>query len=165
LPSPVAVFQPQCSSADPHPQKAPRFNPDRSYTIDISGHGLKAIRHIDASRSFDKHMIALKGLKMRRPDRRVAVAGMDGIESLWMTLTSRFLPRDLVHRDGSTVRRTQDPFKAVDPNLRQLEPVRAPAAAAPRAPLGRIDHGVQKEQGFVSRQPNRHVIAQAVVEA
>jgi hypothetical protein len=26
---------------------------DRSYTIDISGHGLKAIRHIDASEAFD----------------------------------------------------------------------------------------------------------------
>src|SRR5262245_19519442 len=31
---------------DPHPEIAPRFNPDR--TIDISGHGLKALRHIDA---------------------------------------------------------------------------------------------------------------------
>jgi kynurenine 3-monooxygenase len=49
---------------DPHPEKAPRFNPDRSYTIDISGHGLKAIRHIDASRSFDERMIAFKGLKI-----------------------------------------------------------------------------------------------------
>ena len=56
---PTTVFE-----RDPHPQKAPRFNPDRSYTIDISGHGLKAIRHIDASRSFDEHMIAFKGLKM-----------------------------------------------------------------------------------------------------
>ena len=49
---------------DPHPEKAPRFNPDRSYTIDISGHGLKAIRHIDASRSFDERMIPFKGLKI-----------------------------------------------------------------------------------------------------
>src|SRR4249919_1086173 len=49
---------------DPHPEKAPRFNPDRSYTIDISGHGLKAIRHIDASGSFDERMIAFKGLKI-----------------------------------------------------------------------------------------------------
>jgi 2-polyprenyl-6-methoxyphenol hydroxylase-like FAD-dependent oxidoreductase len=30
---------------DVHPDVAPRFNPDRSYTIDISGHGLKALRH------------------------------------------------------------------------------------------------------------------------
>ena len=49
---------------DPHPEQAPRFNPDRSYTIDISGHGLKAIRHIDAERSFDERMIPFKGLKM-----------------------------------------------------------------------------------------------------
>ena len=49
---------------DPHPETAPRFNPDRSYTIDISGHGLKAIRHIDASRSFDERMIPFKGLKI-----------------------------------------------------------------------------------------------------
>ncbi len=49
---------------DQHPEEAPRFNPDRSYTIDISGHGLKAIRHIDASWSFDERMIAFKGLKI-----------------------------------------------------------------------------------------------------
>jgi kynurenine 3-monooxygenase len=49
---------------DPHPADAPRFNPDRSYTIDISGHGLKAIRHIDAIASFDRRMLAFKGLKL-----------------------------------------------------------------------------------------------------
>ncbi len=49
---------------DPHPEQAPRFNPDRSYTIDITGHGLKAIRHIEASGSFDERMIPFKGLKM-----------------------------------------------------------------------------------------------------
>lgn len=49
---------------DPHPEQAPRFNPDRSYTIDISGHGLKAIRHIEASWSFDERMIPFKGLKI-----------------------------------------------------------------------------------------------------
>lgn len=38
---------------DAHPEVAPRFNPDRSYTIDISGHGLKALRHIDACAYFD----------------------------------------------------------------------------------------------------------------
>ena len=49
---------------DPHPEKAPRFNPDRSYTIDISGHGLKALRHIDACAYFDERMIRFKGLKI-----------------------------------------------------------------------------------------------------
>ena len=49
---------------DQHPDVAPRFSPDRSYTIDISGHGLKAIRHIDAAASFDRRMIPFKGLKL-----------------------------------------------------------------------------------------------------
>jgi kynurenine 3-monooxygenase len=49
---------------DVHPDMAPRFNPDRSYTIDISGHGLKALRHIDACSEFDDRMIRFKGLKI-----------------------------------------------------------------------------------------------------
>ena len=49
---------------DAHPEAAPRFNPDRSYTIDISGHGLKALRHIDACAYFDARMIRFKGLKI-----------------------------------------------------------------------------------------------------
>jgi len=47
-----------------HPEVAPRFNPDRSYTIDISGHGLRALRHIDACSYFDDRLIAFKGLKV-----------------------------------------------------------------------------------------------------
>ncbi|MFE5835413.1 FAD-dependent oxidoreductase [Arthrobacter sp. NPDC056493] len=46
------------------PDIAPRFNPDRSYTIDISGHGLKALRHIDAVTEFDRRMFRFKGLKI-----------------------------------------------------------------------------------------------------
>lgn len=49
---------------DQHPEVAPRFNPDRSYTIDISGHGLKALRHINACSYFDERMIQFKGLKI-----------------------------------------------------------------------------------------------------
>lgn len=49
---------------DVHPEAAPRFNPDRSYTIDISGHGLRALRHIDACSQFDDRMIRFKGLKL-----------------------------------------------------------------------------------------------------
>lgn len=45
-----------------HPEAAPRFNADRSYTIDISGHGLKALRHIDACDEFDRRLIPFKGL-------------------------------------------------------------------------------------------------------
>ncbi|MFC9335080.1 FAD-dependent oxidoreductase [Arthrobacter sp. NPDC057009] len=46
------------------PDIAPRFNPDRSYTIDISGHGLKALRHIDAVTEFDRRMFRFRGLKI-----------------------------------------------------------------------------------------------------
>lgn len=56
---PTTVFE-----RDLHPEVAPRFNPDRSYTIDISGHGLKAIRHIAAEPQFDERMIKFKGLKL-----------------------------------------------------------------------------------------------------
>jgi len=49
---------------DVHAAVAPRFNPERSYTIDISGHGLKAIRHIEAGVWFDETMIPFKGLKI-----------------------------------------------------------------------------------------------------
>ena len=54
----------QVFERDLHPEVAPRFNPDRSYTIDISGHGLKALRHIDACAYFDDRMIRFKGLKI-----------------------------------------------------------------------------------------------------
>jgi kynurenine 3-monooxygenase len=47
-----------------HPDIAPHFNPDRSYTMDISGHGLKALRYIDACAEFDGRMIRFKGLKI-----------------------------------------------------------------------------------------------------
>jgi 2-polyprenyl-6-methoxyphenol hydroxylase-like FAD-dependent oxidoreductase len=49
---------------DAHPEVAPRFNPERSYTIDISGHGLRALRHIDACSYFDERLIPFKGLKI-----------------------------------------------------------------------------------------------------
>ena len=46
---------------DEHPELAPRFNPDRSYGIDITGHGLRALRHIDACDYFDQKMLQFKG--------------------------------------------------------------------------------------------------------
>jgi kynurenine 3-monooxygenase len=49
---------------DQPPEVTPRFNPDRSYTIDISGHGLRALRHIDACSYFDDRMFRFKGLKL-----------------------------------------------------------------------------------------------------
>ena len=49
---------------DAHPEIAPRFNPERSYTIDISGHGLRALRHIDVCAYFDERLFPFKGIKM-----------------------------------------------------------------------------------------------------
>lgn len=49
---------------DAHPEVAPRFNPERSYTVDISGHGFRALRHIDACSYFDDRLIQFKGLKV-----------------------------------------------------------------------------------------------------
>jgi hypothetical protein len=46
-----------------HPEQAPRFDPDRSYTIDITGHGLRALRHIDATTYFDKQLLPFRGLR------------------------------------------------------------------------------------------------------
>jgi kynurenine 3-monooxygenase len=48
---------------DAHPELAPRFNPDRSYTIDITGHGLRALRHIDATGYFDDRLLPFKGIQ------------------------------------------------------------------------------------------------------
>ena len=50
---------------DAHPEVAPRFNPDRSYTIDITGHGLRALRYIDATSYFDARMLPFKGIQYR----------------------------------------------------------------------------------------------------
>ena len=48
---------------DLHPDVAPRFNPDRSYTIDITGHGLRALRSVDATAYFDDRMLPFKGIQ------------------------------------------------------------------------------------------------------
>jgi len=42
---------------------APEYNANRSYTIDITGHGAKAIAHIGAVAHFDRNMMRFKGLK------------------------------------------------------------------------------------------------------
>lgn len=47
-----------------NPIKLQKFNPSRSYAIDITGHGLKAIRHIDAVEEFDRALITFDGLKL-----------------------------------------------------------------------------------------------------
>ncbi len=51
---------------DGHPERMPRFNPDRSYPIDITGHGLRAVRHIDALAHFDTHLVPFRGIRYGR---------------------------------------------------------------------------------------------------
>lgn len=46
------------------PSLSATYNPDRSYAIDITGHGLNAIRHIDAVTDFDAAMIPFNGVKL-----------------------------------------------------------------------------------------------------
>ena len=46
-----------------HPEIAERFDPDRSYAIDVTGHGLRALRYIDACDVFDRMLIPFKGIK------------------------------------------------------------------------------------------------------
>ena len=41
------------------------FNPDRSYTIDITGHGVKAARYVGAAAVLDRALIPFLGLRMR----------------------------------------------------------------------------------------------------
>lgn len=48
---------------DAHPELGPRFNPDRSYTIDITGHGLNALRSIDATGYFDARLLPFRGIQ------------------------------------------------------------------------------------------------------
>lgn len=46
-----------------HPQVSPRFDPERSYTIDITGHGHRALQHIDATAYFDARLLAFRGIQ------------------------------------------------------------------------------------------------------
>src|SRR5262245_46499705 len=47
---------------DPHPETAPRFHPDRSYTIAHSAHGLRAPLYIDPTSYFDARVNQCKGI-------------------------------------------------------------------------------------------------------
>lgn len=47
-----------------HPETALRFDPNRSYTIDITGHGLKALRYIDVCDEFEQQMTPFKGIRL-----------------------------------------------------------------------------------------------------
>lgn len=43
-----------------------KFNPDRSYTIDITGHGYTAIKYANLVDAFDAGMIPFKGINFYR---------------------------------------------------------------------------------------------------
>jgi 2-polyprenyl-6-methoxyphenol hydroxylase-like FAD-dependent oxidoreductase len=51
---------------DAHPERMPRFNPDRSYPIDLTGHGLRALRYIDATAHFDARLTPFRGITYGR---------------------------------------------------------------------------------------------------
>lgn len=42
---------------------APRYNPDRSYTIDITGHGVRALEYLDVTHRFDEELIKFRGIR------------------------------------------------------------------------------------------------------
>jgi kynurenine 3-monooxygenase len=47
-----------------NPLNLEKYNPSRSYAIDMTGHGLKAVRYIDAVDDFNKTLIGFDGLKL-----------------------------------------------------------------------------------------------------
>ncbi|MCV2488091.1 FAD-dependent monooxygenase [Geodermatophilus sp. YIM 151500] len=55
---PTTVFE-----RDGDPRTSPRFDPDRSYTIDITGHGHRALQHVDATRFFDRRLLPFRGIQ------------------------------------------------------------------------------------------------------
>ena len=52
--------------ADNHLETA-TYNPNRSYTIDITGHGKKAADHVGATKRFDRELLRFRGLKYALP--------------------------------------------------------------------------------------------------
>lgn len=63
----VTVFE----RGDDH-RAAPTYNADRSYTIDITGHGLNAIDYVGARARFDSTLIPFKGVQLPFAGRVVA---------------------------------------------------------------------------------------------
>ena len=48
---------------DQHPNTGPRINPDKAYMVDITDHGLRALRYIEATPYFDARMLRFKGIQ------------------------------------------------------------------------------------------------------
>jgi kynurenine 3-monooxygenase len=47
--------------------EAATYNPNRSYTIDITGHGKKAADHVGATKRLDQELIRFRGFKLALP--------------------------------------------------------------------------------------------------
>lgn len=45
-------------------ETAPRYNPDRSYTIDITGHGARALDYLGVVHRFDEQLIKFRGIRI-----------------------------------------------------------------------------------------------------
>ena len=50
---------------DQHPLRAPRWNADRCYTIDVTGHGLRALRYVEATPYLDARMLRFEGIQQQ----------------------------------------------------------------------------------------------------
>ena len=112
------------SGVDPY--SAPKTS-DRSYTIDITGHGLKAIRYLNATDVLNERLIKFKGMLLFKPKRRLLPWTNDGwtgsrgdilqallealklnsesrVEVLWNTKVTDVRPLTGTARVGGTLR-------------------------------------------------------------
>ena len=48
----------------PDHRNIPTFNPLRSYTIDITGHGARAVQYLNMKERFNKDLILFKGIRL-----------------------------------------------------------------------------------------------------
>ncbi len=55
----VTVFE-----KSPDHREAPSYNPLRSYTIDITGHGARAVKYLNMTERFSRDLIKFKGLRL-----------------------------------------------------------------------------------------------------
>lgn len=55
----ITVFE-----KSPDHRETPPYNPLRSYTIDITGHGARAVNYLNAAERFDKDLIKFKGIRI-----------------------------------------------------------------------------------------------------
>ncbi|HNF16818.1 MAG TPA: NAD(P)-binding protein, partial [Leptospiraceae bacterium] len=48
----------------PDHRDAPSYNPLRSYTIDITGHGARAVKYLNLNERFSRDLIRFKGIRL-----------------------------------------------------------------------------------------------------